>query len=126
MAKKVLSSNPNFQPKTYLVAVSYEEQPSGEMLPGGNKEFDITRMMEDNNIFFGAHDVKALINVQEGGIPETMFVISPSEYNKVKAQIKTILEGAIVNQKQLDAVILMVDRAFSQEEEQLWHRCRVR
>ena len=126
MANKEKPSNPNFQPKTYLVAVGYEEHQSGEMLPGGVKRFDITRIMEENNIFFGAHDVKAIVNEQEGGIPETMFVISPTEYYKVKAQIQTILEGAIVNQKQLEAVIKMVEGAFAQEEENLWNRCYVK
>ena len=115
--------------KVVLNVTTYKKVEGTDLSYPKPSYIDITEVLADAGIDL-SRDVPGLINgvtqsdPDNETIPHTHFVVPEQHLISLKAGIKSIIEAAIVNSKQLNAVQKLIDSEFDDFIFKLWEQIR--
>lgn len=95
------------------------------------KAIDITDILRENGVCIGLYEINGVSMCElekegeYGDVPvETHFVISQSEISDIAYNIFRIIDAAIVNTKQADAIKSLIKECTDKLEAKCWDRIR--
>lgn len=114
--------------KVVLEATCYEDIAEKSTSVPHAKTIDITSLLAENGIY-SMYGINGITTREEGCdgsydsvVPTTLWVVDPRDIEWMRNDVKNIMDAAIVNAKQSEAVKRLIDDRFEKFNSRQWKK----